>query len=138
MRSLLFHAREFRTEFDSFANRPRGIVHEKLDGKEKQECENCVVAFITVEKADDEKTVEGICKEILKMCKEIKRNKAVVAPFAHLSNDLAEPKKGLEIIKKIEGTLSKKVEVIAAHFGSNKSLLLDVYGHTGNARYREF
>lgn len=139
MRALLFNAKNYRVEFDSLANRPKDIVHEEVKGKEKQECLNCVVAFITVEKGDKEKiVVSGITKEIEKMCREVKRDKAVIVPFAHLSNNLAEPKIGLKIIKEIECALSKNMKVIATHFGSNKSLLLEIYGHAGNARYREF
>lgn len=66
------------------------------------------------------------------------RERVVILPFAHLSNNLAEPKVGLSIIKEIESTLKNKLEIVAAHFGSNKSFLLEIYGHAGNARYREF
>jgi|SRR3989344_3692105 len=123
MRALLFNAKNYRVEFDSLANKPKNIVHEEVKGKEKQECQDCVVAFITIEKGDKEEVVvNGISHEIQKMCKEVKRNKAVIVPFAHLSNNLAEPKIGLKIFKEIELSLKNKIEVISTHFGSNKSL----------------
>ena len=140
MRALLFHAEEYGVSFHSFANRPKGIFKEDVNGKEEQSCNNCVVAFITIEKGDNKKKVsESIAKEIKKMCDEVKRDKAVVVPFAHLSNNLCEPKKSFEILEEIENKLKEmKLKTIRTHFGSNKSLHLDIYGHTGNARYREF
>lgn len=139
MGAILFHAKKFETKFHSFANRPKNIVHETIKGKEEQESKNCVVAFVTIESDDNEKkVVGGICEEIEKMCKEVKRNRVVIAPFAHLSSNLAQPEKGLKIIKEIEKKLKNKLEVVATHFGSNKSLMLSIYGHAGNARYREF
>ena len=49
----------------------------------------------------------------------------------------SEPIK-LDIRKDIEENLKKEFNVMRAHFGSHKELLLDIYGHPGNARYREF
>jgi threonyl-tRNA synthetase len=138
MKTVLMHAKNFMVEFDSLANRPKNIVHEEINGKEKQTSKDCVVALITVEKEDNEEEISGIVGEVIKMCGEIKRRSAVIVPFAHLSNNLEEPRRGLEVIREIEVRLREKIEVIAAHFGSNKSLLLDIYGHTGNVRFREF
>ncbi|MEK6918819.1 MAG: threonyl-tRNA synthetase editing domain-containing protein [Nanoarchaeota archaeon] len=138
MKSLIVNAKNFGVEFDSLANRPKEIFHEEVNGKEKQECTDCVVVFITVEEGDGIKAVDGIVSEIIKTCKDVNRNKAVIVPFAHLSNNLAKPKQGFEIIKEIESKLKETVESFSAHFGSNKSLLLEIYGHTGNCRFREF
>jgi threonyl-tRNA synthetase len=139
MRSVLFHAKNFNTKFHSLANRPKGIVTEKVQGKENQSSADCIVVFITVEKKDKEKeVVNGISQEILKMSTEISRKNIVLVPFAHLSNNLADPSFALKVIQSIESTLKEKLEVMSAHFGSNKSLLLEIYGHAGNARYREF
>ena len=139
MKALLFHAKNYKVEFESLANRPENIIHEKIEGKEKQEVQNCVTCFITIEEKDSrEIVVENISNEIQKMCKEVGENTAIIIPFAHLSNKLAEPKIGYEIIKEIESNLKGKLNVTSAHFGSNKSLLLDIYGHAGNVRYREF
>jgi hypothetical protein len=140
MRALLFHAEEYGVIFHSFANRPKGIFVEDVNKKEEQICGNCIVAFITIEKGDNKiKVSEGISKEIKKMCDEVKRDKAVIVPFAHLSNNLCEPKKSFEILEDIENKLKEmKLKTMRAHFGSNKSLHLDIYGHVGNVRYREF
>ncbi len=140
MRALLFHAEEYGVSFHSFSNRPKEIFKEDIDGKREQRCGHCITAFITVEKGDsEEKTVKGVVEEIKKMCKEVKRNKVVIIPFAHLSNKLGDTKESLEILRKIETKLKRsRLKTMRAHFGSNKSLHLDIYGHPGNARYREF
>ena len=137
MRALLFNAKEYGVKFVSLANKPEGIIPEEIKGKEEQECENCVVAFITIEQGDDEEKAKGMAKEIKKMCNEVKRDNAVIVPFAHLSNNLGDPKISLQLFKIIEKEL-KGIKFISTHFGSNKSLHLDIYGHQGNARYREF
>ncbi|MFA5992663.1 MAG: threonyl-tRNA synthetase editing domain-containing protein [Candidatus Pacearchaeota archaeon] len=140
MKALLFNAREYGVKFDSFANRPKEIFHEEINGKEEQNWSDCVVAFITIEKDDNKERVStGISKAITKMCKEVNRERVAIVPFAHLSNNLGEPSKSFEIFEEIENKLkSLNLEIIRSHFGSNKSLHLDVYGHAGNARYREF
>lgn len=139
MKALLLHAEEYGVSFHSFANRPKGVFLEDLNGNEEQTCTDCVVALISIEKGDEIKAVRKIVGEIEKMCNEIKRNKAVVVPFAHLSNNLGDPKKSFDFLEKVELYLKEDgFKVMRTHFGSNKSLHLDVYGHAGNARFREF
>jgi len=93
MRALLFHAEKLGISFRSFANRPESIFVEDLNGKKEQTCDNCIVSFITIERGDNKKASEGITTEIKKMCDEVKEDKVVIIPFAHLSNNLCEPKK---------------------------------------------
>jgi len=76
--------------------------------------------------------------EVAKMSQEVGHKNIVILPFAHLSNNLAKVKEGIKAITLIEEKLKENYNVIRAHFGSHKSLLLDIYGHPGNARYREF
>lgn len=138
MRSLFFHCKNYRTKIESLANRPDGILPEKVSENE-QSCKDCIVALITVESQDNpEKTSSGVAGEILKMSQEIGRNTVVILPFAHLSHNLAPSKMSIKTINLVENILKEKVKVLSAHFGSHKELLIDIYGHPGNARYREF
>jgi len=138
LKALLFHCKHYLTEFDSFSNRPSKIRPEELK-EERQECNDCVVALVTVEKKDELVIVtRGLADEIAKMCKEVGKDKVVIVPFAHLSSKLAGSEKGVETLKLVEKKLEKNLNVERAHFGSNKSLLLDVFGHAGNVRFREF
>ncbi len=138
MRALLFHCRNYNTKIDRLANRLEEILPEEVKEKE-QTCKDCIVALTTIEEGDEtNKDCSGLLDEIKKMSKEVEHKNVVVLPFAHLSNNLAKSKNALKILEKIEKDLTKDFEVIRAHFGSHKSLLLDIYGHPGNARYREF
>ena len=97
------------------------------------------MAFVTVEEGDNPPKVSSeLAEEIAKMCKEVGKKKVVIVPFAHLSKDLADSETSLKAFDMIEEDLAKDFEVVRAHFGSNKSLLLDVFGHPGNVRFREY
>jgi threonyl-tRNA synthetase len=119
------------------ATRPLGITPEKVISKEGY-CENCVAALVCVERRDSIVKAHKIAKEILKMCKETYDHDVVLLPFAHLSNKLAPDKEAIAILDVIEADLRANVKVLRAHFGSHKELLIHLYGHPGNARYREF
>jgi len=138
MRSLLFHCKNYEVKIDRIANRPEKIIPEEV--KERvQECKDCIVVLITIEIDDKIKKMTSLLKdEISKMSLEVGHKNIVILPFAHLSNNLAQSKQGIEAITLIEEKLKGEFNVIRAHFGSHKSLLLDIYGHPGNARYREF
>lgn len=138
MRTLLFHCKNYKTKIERLANRPDKISPEEITENE-QSCKDCIVVLITVESQDDPEMVSlKLAEEILKMSQEIKRDRVVLLPFAHLSNNLAKSKIGIKTIDLIETLLKQKVKVLRAHFGSHKELLIDIYGHPGNARYREF
>ena len=138
MRALLMHCKNYGVKVTRLANRPKGINPEAVKEKE-QFCNNCIVAMITVEKEDVlDKSIPLLSKEIITMSNEIKRKQVVLLPFAHLSNNLANIKKGIDAITMLENSIKNNLHVVRAHFGSHKELLLNLYGHPGNARYREF
>lgn len=73
------------------------------------------------------------------MAHDIGRNSIVVFPFADLSSSLASSSEGLRTLLLVEECLKKdSFDVRRGHFGSHKELLIDVYGHPGNVRFREF
>ncbi len=138
MRALLFHCQNYGVKIDRLANRPEEITAEEVKEKE-QNCKDCIVVLITIEKNDNlKKFCSHLVDEIAKMSQEVGHKNIVILPFAHLSNNLAKAKDGIKAIGLIEEILQKSYNVMRAHFGSHKSLLLDIYGHPGNARYREF
>lgn len=138
MRALLFHCKKYRVKIDQLANRPKNIKPENVSEKE-QICKDCVVALITIEKSDNLKeNCLKLSKEISQLSTETKHNNIVLLPFAHLSNNLASTEESIEALDLIEGLLRDKHKITRSHFGSHKELLIDTYGHPGNARYREF
>ena len=119
------------------ANWP-GVASEEVTERE-QRVDNCILALVTAEKGDDIATATtSLAKEITKFCKEVGTRKVVVLPFAHLSNNLLDSESAISEMKIIEEKLAGQCEVIRAHFGSSKELLIHLYDHPGNARYREY
>lgn len=137
MKSLSYHCNQFAATFDSFADRPIGIVPEKLE-TDSWDYKDILAVFITVEEGDDINKIPSLfAREIQKMADNLGLSDVVILPFAHLSNNLA----GHEFAKKFLDLVEQKIEnkkVHRVHFGSHKSILLDVPGHVGNVMYREF
>jgi threonyl-tRNA synthetase len=139
MRAVLFHAKEYGVKITGLATRPADVVPEDVT-HETQHVENAVVAFVTIEKGDTEKEAKRLVTSIQKMAKEVGEKNVVVAPFAHLSNNLADSHTGRKLFDQICASLGANtaLHLERMHFGSDKELLLHLYGHPGNARYREF
>jgi len=138
MRTLILHSNKFKTEVIAESNWPKGIEPEKRKAS-SEELNNCLVVFFCVEEGDSLKQVEDLYQEILKSSDEVKTKNLMIAPFVHLSKNIAKPKVAKELyealMKKFENT---EYTVKSSHFGYHKSLLLDVKGHPGSFRYREF
>ena len=138
MRALLFHCKESSFVITGLATRPKGIIHgEILD--ENISAQDCILAFVTIENSDSKEKSAKLVGEILKFCKDTGRENVILCPFAHLSNDLAPSKEALPVFAEISKELKASgVHLTEGHFGSDKELLIHVYGHRGNTRYREF
>ncbi len=138
MRSLLFHCKDFGSVITGLSTRPENIVHgDILD--EKQSSHDCILAFVTIEKGDTIEKSSKLTQEILKFCKDTNHNNVFLCPFAHLSNNLAPAKEAIIVLEKIVSELKNSdVHLTEGHFGSDKELLIHLFGHPGNARYREF
>jgi threonyl-tRNA synthetase len=140
MRSLLLHCKKFDANITGLATRGIDVAPEELSAKTFNQ-NKCITAFITVEDTDNINNVAlKITKEIEKFCTETNESDIVLAPFAHLSNKLAPFKIGIEFFDILEKALKEKeiYNVSRVHFGSDKELLLHLFGHPGNVRYREF
>jgi len=71
MRALLFHCKNYGVKIGKLSNRPKDITPEKVS-ENKQNCKDCVVVLVTVEKNDDaQKTSSGLSEEVAKMCQEV-------------------------------------------------------------------
>ncbi len=138
MRALILHANKFGTKVITKSNWPKGIEPEKRKSL-TEEMKECLVVFFCVEQGDSERQLQKLYQEILKTSEEVKTTNLMIAPFVHLSQNIAKPNVAKEfyekLIKKFEKT---KFTVKSSHFGYHKSLLLDIKGHPGSFRYREF
>ena len=130
MRVLLLHAKYFCFK----PNKPAlKEGYEKISQAEKKCCENCVIAFVTIEDIDTknyEEVVEKAIEDILDYMNTVKADKLVIYPYAHLSSYLAPPDKALEILDSLtEKAKAKNVELLRAPFGWYKEFEVHCYGH---------
>ncbi|MBS3055680.1 MAG: threonine--tRNA ligase [Candidatus Aenigmarchaeota archaeon] len=98
--------------------------------KKKYRLEEILVLFVSVEEGDGPKVGIEAVDEVEKFLKNVKVNKILIYPFAHLSRSLAKPDEALKIIKEMEAHAKKlKIEVYRAPFGWNKALAIKVKAH---------
>ena len=98
--------------------------------KKKVRIENCLLLLTSVEEKDDESTASKAIEEIENSLKNLKVNKIVIYPYAHLSNNLADPVSSMSILKEMERVAKEKgIEVYRAPFGWTKKLSFSVKGH---------
>jgi len=63
----------------------------------------------------------------------------MISPFVHLSSNIAKPDVAKKLYKQLTGKfIGSDFVVKTSHFGYHKSLLLEIKGHPGSFRYREF
>ncbi len=137
MRALLCHCKNYRSEVKRLSNTPVGIKPEKITDR-IIELHDAIVVLITVELNDDvNQAIPLLAKEVQKMAKDTGHSNIIIFPFGHLSNKLANTDLTLEAINLLEKNL-EMFKPKRAHFGSDKKLLLDIFGHKGNVRYREY
>ncbi len=138
MKALILHANQFRTKVIAKSNRPKEIEPEQRKSL-SEEMKECLVIFFCVEQRDSEKQLEKLYQEILKTADEVKTTNLMIAPFVHLSKNIAQPTVAKELYEKLLRKFEKTSFTIkSSHFGYHKSLLLDIKGHPGSFRYREF
>ncbi|MCC6639353.1 hypothetical protein IT409_02230 [Candidatus Falkowbacteria bacterium] len=138
MRALLLHGNKFKTTVVEESNYPEGIDPEvKKSGNEQME--NCLIAFFTVEKGDGEDQLNKFFNELTSSLDQMGLKKIMIAPFVHLSNNIASPADSKYFYEKLMSKFSNTdYEVKSSHYGYHKSLLLDIKGYPGSFRYREF
>ena len=138
MRCLILHANEFQTKVIAKSTLPKDISPEEKKS-DVEDMKECIVIFFCVETGDSTEQINRLYKEILKTSDELKTVNLMIAPFVHLSKNIAKP----EIAKHLYEILLEKFKktdfiVKSSHFGYHKSLLLDIKGHPLAFRYREF
>src|SRR5690349_14246536 len=102
---------------------------EVIISKSKQRIEEVVLNLITVELGDDEEVVSAALEEIHSYLAKVKSKKILIYPYSHLSSNLAPPNIAFSILKSIESSARKSLEVYRATFGWTKSVNVKVKGH---------
>ncbi|MBN1133756.1 MAG: threonine--tRNA ligase [Methanosarcinaceae archaeon] len=108
-------------------------VAEKIEESLKSgRLEEVLAAFIAVESVDEpnpDETVKRVVEEIEKVTVQVKAERIMLYPYAHLSSDLSSPKVAVSVLKDIEKALSSKYEVMRAPFGWYKAFKISCKGH---------
>ncbi len=128
MQLLLIHS-----DYIEYETKKSTPVAEEIDSTLKSgSMEEALTAFIAVETYDEEDpltTVENAADEIRRMVENVKAERIMLYPYAHLSSELAKPGVAVDLLKKLEGTLSHDYEVKRAPFGWYKAFRISCKGH---------
>jgi len=98
---------------------------EEIESK-KDRMEDCLVAFLSIEREDD--AISGV-REIEDVASMLNVSKIMLYPYAHLSTNLAPPEEAMKILNEMKELLEEKYEVKKAPFGWYKAFKLSCKGH---------
>ena len=108
---------------------PEIKVYEKADRKNVR-IDNALALFISVEIGDTEAIASKAVKEAVDFAKKQKVKGIVLYPFAHLSQELEEPQRAMNLLDYMAKEAGKsKLDVHKAPFGWNKRLSFSAKGH---------
>ena len=128
MQLLLIHS-DF-IEFE--AKRPTKMAEEIDDQAKKGRLEEALCAFIAVEKFDEDDpdaVVAESARQIADVASQVKADRIMIYPYAHLSAQLSTPATAVKILKGLAESLSADYEVMRAPFGWYKAFTISCKGH---------
>ena len=98
--------------------------------KKEQRLEELAVLFTCVEKGDDEAVARKAVEEVKLSLKQLKVNRVLIYPYAHLSSNLAKPANALKVIKAMEKYAKETgIETHRTPFGWCKQFSISIKGH---------
>jgi len=98
--------------------------------KKKERLEELVVLFTCVEEGDDEAVAKKAVEEVRTSLEQLKVNKVLIYPYAHLSSNLAKPTNALKVIKAMEKYAKEAdIETYRTPFGWCKQFSISIKGH---------
>jgi threonyl-tRNA synthetase len=128
MQLLLIHS-----DYIEYETKKRTPVAEEIDPSMKSSrMEEGLTAFVAVESYDEEDpiiTAEKAVDEIRKLAEQVKTERIMLYPYAHLSSELAKPAVAVDVLKRLEENLSHDYEVKRAPFGWYKAFKVSCKGH---------
>jgi threonyl-tRNA synthetase len=98
--------------------------------KDERRLDDIVVLFTAVEEGDNESVSFRAIREVKDFLKQLKVNKILIYPYAHLSSNLAKPALALTVLKAMEKRAKEsEIETFRAPFGWNKKFTISIKGH---------
>lgn len=137
MRTLYIHA-DFM-EFE--VKKPTPMAESITDQQKTGRMEEVLVAFITVEKNDQDR-VEAVASQasadIIETAKKVGAERIMLYPYAHLSPELSNAETGKRMLKEMESIMSGEGwDVHRAPFGWYKAFKISCKGHPLSELSRE-
>ncbi|NMG83671.1 MAG: threonine--tRNA ligase [Methanosarcinales archaeon] len=128
MQLLIIHS-----DFLEYETKEATPMAEKIsDDMRSKRTDEALVAFIAVEKVDEANQSEVVrhgCDEITRVAGEVKANRVVLYPYAHLSPNLSKPDIAVSMLKEMETQLKSVFEVLRVPFGWYKGFTIKCKGH---------
>ncbi|HSQ53497.1 MAG TPA: threonyl-tRNA synthetase editing domain-containing protein, partial [Acidobacteriota bacterium] len=98
--------------------------------KLRDRLEEVVVLFTAIEDGDDKNIAMKAMEATKKSLDQLKVNRILVYPYAHLSSNLAKPSDALKILKEMrEIAKTKGLETYSTPFGWCKKFSISIKGH---------
>lgn len=107
----------------------KSTVNDELQDKKENRVDDALVAFITVEGDDDSSVAEKAFNEIDKVAKQVKSDRVVLFPFAHLFPDkVCSSEQAMDVLNQLEAKLVN-YETTRVPFGWYKEFEIQSKGH---------
>ncbi len=132
---------QIHSDYIEYEVKDKAIKTPEDTTKKHDRFEEALTVFTAVEKVDEKSSkaaVKQAVEEIIKTADQLKVKNIMLYPYAHLSSDLAGPKKAQEILVEIEYELSQKnYNIKRSPFGWYKSFKISCKGHPLSELSRE-
>jgi len=136
MKILLIHS-----DYIEYEVKDKAIKNPEEIDKKTDRFDEALTVFSAVEKPDEKnikKAVEKTISEIVKTADQLHVKNIMIYPYAHLSSNLAGPKKAQEILVELEYELKQKnYNVKRSPFGWYKAFKISCKGHPLSELSRE-
>ena len=136
MKLLLIHS-----DYIEYQVKDKAVKNPEETKLKGDKLEEALTVFTAVEKIDEKSPRQAVLQaaaEIEKTAEQLKVKNIMLYPYAHLSSDLASPKKAQEILIEIEYELkNKNFNIKRAPFGWYKSFKISCKGHPLSELSRE-
>ena len=137
MKTLYIHS-----DYLEFTVKKSTPVAEQITDEQKESrFEELLIAFISVEKQDEENpeaVVQKAVEDIEDVAKRVKSRRLALYPYAHLSSSLGSPGTAIKILQGMESALAQKdYEVHRVPFGWYKAFKISCKGHPLSELSRE-
>ena len=128
-------------EYECTKEALRDGFEEITDDRKSGRLDEALTVFTSVEKYDENAQGEVIAeavKQIQEVAKQVNTNRVMIYPYAHLSSELASPKRAKEISIALGDALKNtKLEVKRSPFGWYKAFKISCKGHPLSELARE-